>query len=91
MGVIRRAVHRIEHPGAPRLPLSLDGKFFREDRVVGKPLRDERAKHALDVAIDLGDEIDRSLFLDVKIVGAGQLHGADLDDGFDRSREKNRR
>src|SRR5207237_7832401 len=78
--VIRRPIHRIEHPAVARFTFSLDGKFFREDRVVAKTLRDERAEHPLDVTIDLRDEIDRSFLLDMEVVGTSELHGAGLHD-----------
>ena len=52
--------------------------------MIGEPLGDHRAELALDLQIDLGDEIDRALLVDAH-VGAepGQLHLAGADDGFD--------
>jgi hypothetical protein len=56
--------------------------------VVGEAIRDQRAELALDLAVDLRDEIDRPLLLDDEIATAGHLHVSRADDGFDRRGEK---
>ena len=57
--------------------------------MAGKPLRDERAKSALDLEIDFGDQIDRALFIHAH--RAAEMRHLDLagpDHGFDGRGEK---
>src|SRR5262249_19578221 len=90
--VVRRPVDGIEDPAQLRFVLAIAAGFelLGEHRMIGEPLGDERPEHALDVAIDLRDEIDRPFFLDVEIVHAGHLHLAGLDGRLHRGREENR-
>jgi hypothetical protein len=56
---IRRAVDRVEHPARTRRCDRRATHLFGEHLMIRKALRDQRAKHALDRHVDLGDEIDR--------------------------------
>ena len=57
--------------------------------MVGKPFRDQRAKHPFDRDVHLGDEIDRALLVDLeRPPELGHLEVAGADDGFDRGGEK---
>ena len=93
VGVVRRAVDRIEHPAVVRnaIPLPRLLELLAEDRVIGKPLGDQRAEILFDRHVDVGDEIDRALLVDPEIGGAEvlHLHAARVHDGFDRGGEKN--
>ena len=72
-----------------RAPRAAAADLLGEHVVIGKALRDQRAEHALDFEIDLGDEIDRALLLDAH-AGAerGDLHIAGADDRFDGGGEE---
>src|SRR5438477_540242 len=65
-------------------------EFLREHDVIRKALRDQRAEHPLDVAVDLRDQIDRPFLLDLQVIDPGKLHRAGPDDRLDRRREKRR-
>ena len=55
-------------------------QLLGEHLVIGKALGDQRAEHALDGEVDLGDEIDRALLVDLEIAAEArhlQLAGAD--------------
>src|SRR2546426_858107 len=63
-----------------------------DDTRSGTPLRDERAEHALDLEVDLGDEVDLPFLPDVEVAAEpGHLHRARAQDGFDGGGEKDRR
>ena len=60
--------------------------------MIGKPLGDQRAELALDLEVDLGDEIDRALLVDAhRAAEVRHLHVAGADDRLDGGREKDRR
>ncbi len=55
-----------------------------EDVVAGMPLGDERANHALDRQVHLGDQIDRALLVNLeRAAQRGQLDRAGALDGVD--------
>ena len=58
--------------------------------MIGKALGDQRAEHALDRDVDLGDEIDRALLVDRgrRVPKLRHLHVAGADDRFDGGGEK---
>jgi hypothetical protein len=59
--------------------------------MIGKAIRDHRAKHPLDFEIDLGDQIDGAFFLDAHAgVELGDLEIAGAHDRFDGGREEQR-
>ena len=57
--------------------------------MIRKALRDHRAKHALDLEVDLGDEIDLALFFDTDAgVELRDLQIAGAHDRFDGRRKE---
>ncbi len=69
MCVVRRAVDGVEHPAVLRDPLALPGflELLAEHGVIREPIRDHRAESALDLDVDVGDEIDRAFLGDAQI------------------------
>ena len=66
--------------------------FLGEHVVIGKALGDQRAEHALDFEVDLGDEIDGALLVDAHArAELGHLQIAGAHDRFDGGGEKDRR
>ena len=89
MGVVRRAVDRIEHPAGPGRHRRAAAHLFGQHLVIGKSLGDELAEHPLDRHVDLGDQIDRALLVDAHVAAeARHLHVAGAHDRLDRGGEK---
>ena len=90
MRVVGRAVDRVEHPAERRgrVAVAAGLELLAEHDVIGKPLGDHRAELALDLEVDLGDQIDRALLVDADVgAEAGQLDLAGANDRFDRGGE----
>ena len=90
MRVVVRAVDRIEHPAVRRAARGrILAELFREDGVIGKPLRNQLAEHRLDRDVGFGDEIDRAFvrYLEAALDEA-HLNFAGLDDRLDGRREQ---
>ena len=59
--------------------------------MIGKPLGDHGAESALDLDVDLGDEIDDALLVDAEVLAEMRhLHFARAHDGFDGRGEEQR-
>ena len=81
-----RAVDRIEDPAEMRdlLAAIAGAELLAEHMVIGKPFGDHRAEAALDLDVDLGDEIDHALLVDAEVLAEmRQLHLAGAHDRFD--------
>src|SRR3989442_2967650 len=93
MGVVGRAVERVEDPSVPRRRAirRAGAQLLGQHVVVRKALRDQRAEHPLALEIDLGDEIDRPFLFDAETRGTPrELDLAGTKDDFGGCREINR-
>ena len=91
--VVRRAVDGIEHPAVMRnlARRTAGAELFTEHGMVGEALRDHRAEPALDLDVDLGDEIDRAFLVDAEIAAeVFELDLSRLHDRFDGRGEQQR-
>jgi hypothetical protein len=89
--VVGRAVDGIEHPAEMRNPVAglAAAELLAEHGVVGKTLGNHGAKPALDLDVDLGDEIDDALLVDADVgPEVRHLHFARAHDGLDGRGEK---
>jgi hypothetical protein len=67
--VIRRAVDGIEYPAVRRRRIVIVGRreFLTQHGVIRESFGNHLPELALDLQIDVGDEIDRTLLVDMKI------------------------